>query len=112
MMIGTDVKATESRPARFPKNVWILVLAFSVTSAAAQQGSEYRGTEQQRMACTPDVFRLCWSEIPNVSQIVACLIRERPRLSEGCRAAFQTTAPLPSRFSRRHTHHHMLEAER
>src|SRR6202163_4291894 len=112
IVIGTEMTATQPRPARFPNILWTLILAFSVVDAAAQQGSEYRGTEQQRMACTPDVFRLCWSEIPNVSQIVACLVREKPRLSEGCRAAFQTTAPLPSRFSRRHTHHHMLEAER
>jgi hypothetical protein len=103
----TEMTATQHQPARFQNILWTLVLAFSVTGAAAQQGPEYRGTEQQQIACTPDVFRLCWSEIPNVSQIVTCLIREKPRLSEGCRAAFGTTAsrPMLNRFSRRHPHH-------
>jgi hypothetical protein len=112
IVIGTEM--TAPRPARFPNILWPLILAFSVVGAAAQQGSEYRGTEQQQMACTPDVFRLCWSEIPNVSQIVTCLIREKPRLSEGCRAAFGTTPsrPISNRFSRRHSHHYTLEAER
>ena len=114
IVIGTEMTATQPRPARFPNILWTLILAFSVVGAAAQQGSEYRGTEQQRMACTPDVFRLCWSEIPNVSQIVTCLIREKPRLSEGCRAAFETTSsrPMPNRFSRRHPRHYTVEAER
>ena len=111
-MIGTDMTGTQPRPARFPNILWPLILAFSVVGAAAQQGSEYRGTEQQQMACTPDVFRLCWNEIPNVSQIVTCLIREKPRLSEGCRVVFETTSSRPKRFSRRHLHHHTVEAER
>src|SRR6266699_1200174 len=107
IVIVTEMTTTQPRRAGFPNVLWALVLAFSVTGAAAQQGSEYRGTEQQRMACTPDVFRLCWNEIPNVSQIVTCLIREKPRLSEGCRAAFGTppSRPMLSRFSRRHPHH-------
>ena len=110
IVIGTEMTATQPRPARFPNILWTLILAFSVVGAAAQQGSEYRGTEQQRMACTPDVFR----KIPNVSQIVTCLIREKPRLSEGCRAAFETTSsrPMPNRFLRRHLHHPLVEAER
>jgi hypothetical protein len=84
---------------------------FSVTGAAAQQGTEYRGTQQQQMACTPDVFRLCWSEIPDVSRIVACLVREKPRLSDGCRAVFETTAsrPMSHRFARHHLHGHTIE---
>ncbi|WP_370631385.1 hypothetical protein [Methylosinus sp. Sm6] len=45
-----------------------------------------RGTADQRAACTPDVFRLCMSEIPNVDGIVACLKREKTQLSSGCRS--------------------------
>jgi hypothetical protein len=55
------------------------------TTSFAQQG-----TATQRAACTPDVFRLCSSEIPNVDRIVACLQREKPRLSAGCQAVFAT----------------------
>ena len=47
------------------------------------------GTSEQRAACTPDVFRLCNSEIPNVDRIVACLKRERPNLSKPCQAVIK-----------------------
>jgi hypothetical protein len=89
-----------------------LALVISARGAAAQQASEYRGTEQQQLACTPDVFRLCWSEIPNVSQIVACLVREKPRLSEACRAVFETARPTPSRSFRHHLRHRPVDAEK
>jgi hypothetical protein len=56
------------------------------SSALAQ---ENRGTEQQRMACAPDVLRLCFWEIPNTDRIVACLRREKSQLSAGCRQAFE-----------------------
>jgi hypothetical protein len=54
---------------------------------------DYRGTAQQQMACTPDVWRLCSDQIPNVGQIVACLQQNTPRLSPGCRAALETGGP-------------------
>ena len=47
------------------------------------------GTPEQRRACTPDVYRLCAGEIPNVGAITACLQRHRGSLSEACRAAMQ-----------------------
>ena len=54
----------------------------------ASSGGFAAGTAEQRAACTPDVFRLCSAQIPNVDNIVACLKRERPRLSPDCRAVF------------------------
>jgi hypothetical protein len=45
-------------------------------------------TAAQKRACTPDVYRLCAGEIPNVKAIVACLRRQKGSLSEGCRAVF------------------------
>lgn len=53
---------------------------------------EYRGTWEQRMACTPDVWRLCSDQMPDVSRIVACLRQNKPQLSNGCRAVFETSA--------------------
>jgi hypothetical protein len=50
--------------------------------------AEYRGTEEQRQACTSDVFRLCSAYIPDVSSIVTCMKARRSQLSPGCRAAF------------------------
>jgi hypothetical protein len=47
------------------------------------------GTPEQRRACTPDVYRLCAGEIPNVRAITACLRRQKASLSEACRAQFE-----------------------
>jgi hypothetical protein len=53
---------------------------------------DYRGTFAQRMACTPDVFRLCGSEIPDVGRIVACLRQNQTQLGAPCRAVFESNA--------------------
>ncbi|MGH6834350.1 MAG: hypothetical protein ACREC9_02145 [Methylocella sp.] len=50
------------------------------------------GTVEQRITCTPDVLRLCSSEIPNVDQIIACMMAKKARLSHACRAVFDTAA--------------------
>jgi len=46
-------------------------------------------TPEQKKACTPDVYRLCAGEIPNVRAITACLRRQKSSLSEACRAVFE-----------------------
>ncbi len=46
------------------------------------------------MACTPDVFRLCGAQIPDVNRIVACLQQNTPQLSGPCRAVFDSSASL------------------
>jgi len=61
----------------------------AVTPASSQ---EYRGTWEQQMACTPDVWRLCGDQIPDVGRIVACLRQNTPQLSNGCRAVFESSA--------------------
>ena len=42
--------------------------------ASAQQ---YRGTAEQQMACTPDVWRLCGSEVPDHRLELQALIVHR-----------------------------------
>jgi hypothetical protein len=61
----------------------------AVTSASSQ---EYRGTWEQQMACTPDVWRLCGDQVPDVGRIVTCLRQNTPNLSSNCRAVFETNA--------------------
>ena len=64
-----------------------------VASALAPASSqEYRGTWEQQMACTPDVWRLCSDHVPDVGRIVACLRQNAPQLSNNCRAVFETNA--------------------
>ena len=70
-----------------------LAIAIGATGVIAPALSqEYRGTWEQQMACTPDVWRLCGSEVPDVGRIVACLRQNTPQLSNGCRAVFESSA--------------------
>jgi hypothetical protein len=62
-------------------------LALSLTSISS--AFAYEGTPEQRRACTPDVYRLCAGEIPNVRAITACLMRQKGNLSPACRAAME-----------------------
>ena len=61
----------------------LLLALIASGSAGAQQG-----TPEQRRACTPDVYRLCAGEIPNVRAITACLRRQKASLSAACAAVF------------------------
>ena len=73
----------------------VLSLAIAIGAAstmAPASSQEYRGTWEQQMACTPDVWRLCSDQVPDVSRIVACLRQNTPQLSNNCRAVFETNA--------------------
>jgi hypothetical protein len=48
-------------------------------------------------ACTPDVWRLCGAQVPDVDRIVACLRRNTAQISEPCRAVIEPTANSPRR---------------
>jgi len=67
------------------------VLAFGLLTALAVSGPARAelATPEQKKACTPDVYRLCAGEIPNVRAITACLRRQKANLSEACRAVFE-----------------------
>jgi hypothetical protein len=64
-------------------------LALALTLFTAGSALATPGTPAQKKACTPDVYRLCAGEIPNVRAITACLRRQKASLSEGCRAVFE-----------------------
>lgn len=73
-----------------------VALAFGgIVAQSAASAEEYRGTMEQQMACTPDVWRLCSDQIPDVSRITACLRQNTPQLSSGCRAVFQSNNQMP-----------------
>src|SRR5436190_23560396 len=74
-----------------------IVLGFAVAIASIGAvgpalSQEYRGTWEQQMACTPDVWRLCGDQIPDVGRIVTCLRQNTPQLSSNCRAVFESQA--------------------
>ncbi|WP_234685503.1 hypothetical protein [Bradyrhizobium monzae] len=66
-----------------------------IVAQGAAFAQEYRGTMEQQMACTPDVWRLCSDQIPDVSRITACLQQNTPQLSSACRAVFQSNNQMP-----------------
>src|SRR5262249_16960212 len=66
-----------------------LTMAALLMTGSSALAQENRGTEEQRVACTPDVLRLCSWEIPNVDRIVACLRREKTPLRAGCRPVLE-----------------------
>ena len=73
-----------------------VVLAIGgIVAQSAAFAEEYRGTMEQQMACTPDVWRLCSDQIPDVGRITACLRENTPQLSSGCRAVFQSNNQMP-----------------
>jgi hypothetical protein len=59
------------------------------------QAQENRGTFEQQLACTPDVFRFCGSEIPDANRIVACLKENTAQLGDACKAVFEAQNSVP-----------------
>ena len=72
----------------------VLSLVIAIGGAAVLQGAAYaqdnQGTMEQQIACTPDVWRLCSSQIPDVNRIVGCLRQNASQLSAPCRAVFDS----------------------
>jgi len=66
-------------------SAFVLLAAMVATAPARAE----LATPEQKRACTPDVYRLCAGEIPNVRAITACLRRQKANLSEACRAVFE-----------------------
>jgi hypothetical protein len=90
----------------FRKRIAIATLIFSAVIA---EPARSQGTPEQRRACTPDVFRLCSSFIPDADRITACLVSHRRDLSEACAGVMSfaprssvgwATAPEPTLYAR------------
>jgi hypothetical protein len=77
------------RDVKFARGAAIAV-AGALLSVLALSGAhaQYRGTQEQQQACTPDVMRLCQAEIPDVARITSCMKRNRLNLSPACGAVF------------------------
>jgi len=71
-------------------------LVVAAVSMLPTVGQAY--TPEQEQACTPDAFRLCSSDIPDIERVTACMVRNRSQLSPGCRAYFRPD-PEPSQAS-------------
>jgi hypothetical protein len=60
----------------------------SVLAVFVQSSAMAQGTEREREACTPDVFRLCGAYVPDADRITACLRNSRTQLSRPCYDVF------------------------
>jgi hypothetical protein len=83
-----------------------LALVAFISLAASIGTRAEEGTEEQRDACTPDAFRLCASEIPDIPRITACMEANKERLSPRCRVFFEpagtnTQKPRPTNMRHR-----------
>jgi hypothetical protein len=75
-----------------------LSFAISIAAGVVQNAAfaeEHRGTFEQQLACTPDVFRLCGELIPDANRITVCLRQNTSQLSGACRAVFEASASVP-----------------
>ncbi len=59
-------------------------LSVSMLSTASQAYSP-----EQQQACSPDAFRLCNADIPDVDRVTVCMIRNKSQLSPPCSAFFR-----------------------
>lgn len=64
------------------------MIAAAVALACAAGAAHAQGTAEQRSACEGDAFKFCFSDIPSVSAIEACLARNEPQLSPACQTEF------------------------
>lgn len=63
------------------------LFAFATVALPASPGLAFSSEAQQM--CSGDAMRLCSNEIPDVSRITACMVRNRAHVSPGCRAVME-----------------------
>jgi hypothetical protein len=79
----------ESRKSARRAKIANMIVALGLFIALVGSARAEIATPEQKRACTPDVYRLCAGEIPNVRAITACLRRQKASLSDACRAVFE-----------------------
>ena len=73
-----------------------LCVSLALLSTTASPALAFsQGTPEQRLACTPDVLRLCSAFIPNADEITICLREKNAELSDACRTAFEAGMKQP-----------------
>jgi hypothetical protein len=84
---------SESRNKWMPLRLTLLTqwcVSLALLGATALPAPSFaQGTLEQRLACTPDVLRLCSASIPNADEITICLREKNAELSDACRAVFE-----------------------
>ncbi len=81
-----------------PLAQWCVSLAL-LSATASPAPSFSQGTPEQRMACTPDVLRLCSAFIPNADEITTCLREKNAELSDACKTVVEAGTRQPPNAS-------------
>jgi hypothetical protein len=77
--------------SRISRSGLMLAMAVSVLSLP---GAAQAYTPEQQQACMGDALQLCGEYVPDVDRVTACMIRNRSRLSPGCRVYFRSPEPV------------------
>jgi hypothetical protein len=67
----------------------VIACAFAFSVMAPLAAVAY--TQADVDACTPDVFRLCSSAIPDAGRVASCLAQNKRQLSPACAIVFSGT---------------------
>ncbi|WP_347337228.1 hypothetical protein [Bradyrhizobium centrolobii] len=62
------------------------LMAFATAAIALQTSPSLAFSPEAQQMCSGDAMRLCSSEIPDISRITACMVRNKAHVSPGCRA--------------------------
>ena len=79
------------------KATYVIVTVLMTVPVAAF--AQHKGSLEDQMACTPDVYRLCSQNIPDEDAITACLQQHKPQLSTACKTVFSRPQAPPSKDS-------------
>jgi hypothetical protein len=66
--------------------------AIAATATVLHTASGLAFSSEAQQMCSADAMRLCASEIPDVSRITACMVRNKHHVSPGCRAVMDREA--------------------
>ena len=77
--------------------VLALIAGCTAVAMRPQAARAHAGSDAEQRACTPDVFRLCMTAIPDEDAIVACLKSKRTLLSPACADVFNDPPPTRGR---------------
>jgi len=68
------------------------LFAFATTAIALQTSPGLAFSPEAQQMCSDDAMRLCASEVPDIPRITACMVRNKSRVSPGCRAVMDREA--------------------
>jgi hypothetical protein len=71
------------------RNFQLGLMLATVLSVSMFSTVSHAYTPEQQQACTGDALQFCGPEVPDVDRVTACMIRNKSRLSPGCRAHFR-----------------------